>query len=44
MVPKLGSAVVEPALERRKVLLARRAEERGKRSLDDYAADVDRGD
>ncbi len=41
LVPKLGTAVVEPALQRRKALLARRAEEMGKRSLDDYAADAE---
>lgn len=39
LIPKLGSAVVRPALERRKVLLARRAEDMGTRSLD--AFDVD---
>lgn len=39
LISKLGSAVVQPALERRKVLLARRAESMGTRSLD--AFDVD---
>jgi hypothetical protein len=39
LISKLGNSVVAPALERRKVLLARRAEEMGARSLDDFELD-----
>lgn len=38
-IPKLGLAVVGPALERRRVLLARRAEETRTRSLDESELD-----
>ncbi len=39
LIPKLGSAVVKPALERRKALPACRAEKVGTRSLDDFNPD-----
>ena len=39
LIPKLRSSVVGPALEMRKDLLARRAEEMGTRSLDEFELD-----
>jgi hypothetical protein len=39
LIPKLRNSVVAPALEMRKVLLARRAEEMGTRSLDEFELD-----
>jgi hypothetical protein len=41
LIPRLGSAVVQPALERRSKLLARRAEIMGQRSLEDFDFDKD---
>jgi uncharacterized protein YjbI with pentapeptide repeats len=39
LLPKLKSAVVEPALDRRRLLLAAKAETMGKRTLADYRPD-----
>ena len=41
LIPRLRSAVVQPALKRRRELLARRAETMGRRSLDDFDLDED---
>lgn len=39
LIPKLGNPLIKPALERGKVLLARRAEEIGTRTLEGFAVD-----
>ena len=39
LIPKLRNSVVTPALEMRKVLLARRAEDMGTRTLDNVPPD-----
>jgi uncharacterized protein YjbI with pentapeptide repeats len=41
LIPRLRSAVVQPALERRRELLARRAETMRRHSLDDFDLDED---